>query len=74
MEGISVASFCDELTKLSGNVEGIPGLAGDNGTTIPGPTPQGTEGRLLKLQAPRNKIKQMQGPRAHAPRLGPPGT
>ncbi len=38
------------------------------------PNPHGTHGRLRILAAPRLKAKGLQGPRAHAPRLGPPGT
>jgi hypothetical protein len=62
------------LTKLSASVPGLPELAGENGATLTPPTPHGTDGRLRKLQAPRNKLKMIQGPRQHAPRISPPGT
>jgi hypothetical protein len=61
-----------ELSKLAASVPGLPGLVGENNALLP--TPHGTEGRILNLQAPRNKLKTLQGPRQHAPRLSKPGT
>lgn len=58
--------------KLAASVPGIPDLAGENGAHLLGQNPHGTEGRLLRLAAPRAKLKKMEGPRAYAPRLGAP--
>lgn len=58
--------------KLAASVPGIPGLAGENDAHLLAQNAHGTEGRLSRLAAPRNKLKTMQGPRAYAPRLGAP--
>ena len=58
--------------KLAASVPGIPGLTGENAAHMIGQNPHGTEGRLLRLAAPRAKLKKMEGPRAYAPRLGAP--
>ena len=60
------------LTKLAASVSGLPGLAGENGATLLADNPHGFEGRLRRLQAPRNKLKKVEGPRQHAPRISAP--
>lgn len=60
-----------QLTKRS-MAMGVPELDG-SGTSLPlTDNPYGTEGRLLKSPTPNPKVKKMQGPRAHAPRLAAP--
>ena len=60
-----------QLTKVSMGL-GVPELDG-SGTSLPlTDNPYGTEGRLLKLPAPKAKVKKIQGPRQHAPRLSAP--
>ena len=60
-----------QLTKQS-MATGVPELDG-SGTSLPlTDNPYGTEGRLLKLPAPKAKVKKIQGPRQHAPRLSAP--
>ena len=67
------------LTKQSASVPSIPGLTGENSSTLmpmPAPfrQPAGSQGRLERSTAPRAKLKMVQGPRAYAPRLAKPGT
>jgi hypothetical protein len=58
-----------QATKLAELMPGLDGL----GTSLPqAENPHGTEGRLLRLPAPRAKVKQVQGPRQHGPRLSQP--
>jgi hypothetical protein len=59
------------LSKMAASVPGLPGLTGENEAVLP-VSPHGTEGRLTNLNAPRAKLKKMQGPRAYAPRLSKP--
>lgn len=59
--------------KLAASVPGLPGLTGENDAHLLAQNAHGTEGRLSRLAAPRAKLKQLQGPRAYAPRLGAPG-
>jgi hypothetical protein len=66
-----VSRIASVLTKEAASVPGLPNLAGENGAVLP-VSPHGTEGRLTNLAAPRAKLKQMQGPRAYAPRLAKP--
>jgi hypothetical protein len=60
------------LTKLSASVPGLPELAGENGVTLPERALHGFEGRTQRLQAPRNKLKKIEGPRQYAPRISNP--
>jgi hypothetical protein len=58
------------LTKLSANVPSIAGLTGEGMATLA----HGTQGRLSRLAAVRNKLRKVEGPRAYAPRLSRPGS
>jgi len=66
------SKLASELTKRAATVPAIPGLTEANNAHQQVTTPHGTEGRLLKLQAPKNKLKQIQGPRSHHPRISNP--
>jgi hypothetical protein len=69
---LRASRVAEVLSKAASNVPGIPGLAGEGAANLPTPTPAGTEGRLLNQAAPKAKIREMQAPRAYAPRLSVP--
>jgi len=68
---VRASRMARQLTKQSMST-GVPELDG-SGTSLPlTDNPYGTEGRLLKSPVPKVKLKTMQGPRAHAPRISAP--
>ena len=60
------------LSKAAASVPAIPGLTGEGSAAMLSTSPAGTDGRLQNLAAPRAKLKEIQGSRAYAPRIGPP--
>lgn len=57
------------ITKMAASVPAIKNLVGQNGQAL---VQHGTEGRLARIAAVKNRLPTMQGPRAYAPRLGKP--
>lgn len=69
---LEASRMASGLSKRAEEVEPSPLPLGPLEGLPMAPHPHGFEGRVLNLPAPRLKAKEIQGPRAYAPRISAP--